>query len=177
MKIAGQEVKGPTEEVLVIPRSNGDVHFTARAVLDMSEFDDQVPPPKAPARLMAGGKWEENTESDSYKKSLARYNDLRMGYIITRSLIPSDIEWDTVDFDKPETWQNWKDDLKAAEFSDLEIQRVFLLCIQANSLDENKLKEAREAFLRGQAAVRAKSSGQDTEPQSTQSGSPANDSE
>lgn len=177
MKIAGLEMSGPTEEVLVIPRSTGDITFTARAVLDMSEFENQVPSPKAPARLVAGGRWEENTDSQSYKDSLTRYGELRMGFIVTRSLIPSEIDWDTVDFDKPDTWVNWKNDLKAAHFSDIEIQRVFLLCIQANSLDENKLKEAREAFLLGQAKGRAKSSGQHTEPQNTQSGPPANDSE
>lgn len=176
MKIGGQVVNGPSEEVLVLPRSTGDIVFKAQAVLDMSEFQDQVPPPKAPGRMLPGGKWEQNTDSPAYQEQMIQYGRLRMAFIVTRSLIPSEIEWDTVEFDKPNTWPNWEEDLKNSGFSDVEVQRVLVCCIQANSLDESKLEKAREAFLRGQEGPQEKSSGQDTEQPSTQSGTPASDS-
>lgn len=177
MKIGGKEISGPTEQVLVIPRVNGDVVFKARAVLNMSEFDDQVPVPKAPAKMMAGGKWEANTDSEGYKKALEQWGEIRKGFIVTRSLIPSEIEWDTVDFDKPDTWVNWEQDLLDAKFSKTEVDLILMLCVQANSLDEATLRKAREAFLLGQEILRAKSSGLDTEQPSTPSGVPASDSE
>jgi hypothetical protein len=34
--------------------------------------------------------------------------------------------------------------------TEVEIQRVIQLCVSANSLDEEKLKKARESFQRGQ---------------------------
>jgi hypothetical protein len=50
---------------------------------------------------------------------------------------------------------------------------VLTLVMEANSLDDAKLKKAREVFLAGEAAKVA-SSGLPTGPQSTPSGAPAN---
>jgi hypothetical protein len=46
------------------------------------------------------------------------------------------------------------------------------IVLEANCLDEAKLKKAREVFLRGQE-LKAASSGLPTAPQSTPSGAPA----
>lgn len=175
MKISGVEPSGPSEEVLVLPRANGDIVFKARAVTDMTAFNNQCPPPKAPGRLVAGGKWEANVDAPAYREQLEKHAELRMGYIVINSL--QDIEWDTVDIDQPSTWSNWMQDLKSAGFSDTEVNRVLVLCLQANCLDEAKLKEAREAFLLGQGAMKGQSSGLSTEQESTQFGEPAKDSE
>jgi hypothetical protein len=69
-----------------------------------------------------------------------------------RSLEPSNIEWETVDIDDPGTWLNWDVELKAAGISDVEGQRIINLVMAANSLDEKKVEEARQAFLLGQVA-------------------------
>ena len=175
MKIAGVQPNGPAEEVLVLPRANGDITFTARAVLDMKPFHDQCPLPKAPARMVAGGKWESNADSPSYRKQIEKHSELRLAYLVINSL--QEIEWDTVDPDDPKTWLNWSEDLRAEKFSENEINRILVLCMQANCLDELKLKAAREAFLHGQGATKVQLSGQNTEQQSTPSGEPANDSE
>jgi len=176
MKIGGQEVSGPTEEVLVIPRLNGDVVFRAKAVLDYDEFDATCPPPKAPGMRTKDG-FKPNVNSPAYRDQVKNHANLRFGYIATRSLEPSEIEWETVDFDKPNTWINWEKDLQKAGFNAVELQRITVLIMQANSLDESKLKAARDAFLLGQAMQQAQSSGQNTEQESTPSGEPASDGE
>lgn len=171
MKIGGVVPSGPTEEVLVLPRANGDVVFKARAVLDMSEFDALCPLPKAPGILTKDG-FRSNTEAPSYKQLIKRHSELKMGYMIVKSLL--DIEWDTVT-DDPNSWPNWEKDLEAAGFNSIEVQRILVCCLQANSLDESKLKAARDSFLAG-AAKLEKFSGQDSEQESTQSGEAASDS-
>jgi len=80
------------------------------------------------------------------------YDQLRFDYITIISLAPSKIEWETVDMDKAGSWLNWTKDLTNAGLSSVELNRVVNLIMQANSLDEQKLKSARENFLRGQAA-------------------------
>jgi hypothetical protein len=174
MKINGQEVSGPAEEVLVLPRSNGDIVFTARAVLDMEPFDAQCPPPKAPGMLTKEG-FQPNTNSPNYRAELSRHSELRFSYILINSL--QGIDWDTVNEDDPGTWGNWEKDLKKAGFNGVEIQRITVLVMQANALDEGKLRAARESFLLGQGLRQALLSGHSTEQSSTQSGPPANDSE
>lgn len=171
MKIGGKQVSGPSEEVLVLPRLDGDIVLKARAVLDMDEFTNSCPLPKAPGMLTKDG-FKSNTDAPAYREQLNLHSNLRFAFIALKSLEPSNIEWDTVTMDKPNTWANWEVDLRAAGFSGVEVQRITVLIMQANSLDEGKLKSAREAFLLGQAAMQAQCSGQSTEQLSTQSGQP-----
>lgn len=176
MKIAGVTPSGPTEEILVLPRVDGDIVFRARAVLDLDEFNAMCPMPKAPGMLTKDG-FRPNVDAHSYKEMVARRSQLHMAYLVIKSLEPSEIEWDSVYHDKPDTWPNWEKDLKNAGFNDVEVQRIFVCCLQANSLDEAKLKLARESFLAGQGNQSVASTGQNTEPESTQSGEPAADGE
>jgi len=77
----------------------------------------------------------------------------RIAYIVVHSLRPSEIEWDTVQLDNPSTWGNWETELKNAGLSEIECSRVLGLVLEANCLDEAKLRKARELFLRGTPAV------------------------
>ncbi len=173
MKIAGVEIKGPAEEVLVLPRPTGqDLVFRAKAVLDTSEFDRLVPEPKPKARLEAGG-WKKNLDDAEYIKAVAEYGELRFAFLVIRSLELSDIEWDTVKMDKPSTWTKWSDEMKESGMSQTEVNRVINCVASANALDEQKLEAARENFLRGLATASENSTGPNTEPQNTPSGEPA----
>lgn len=182
MKIGGIEVKGLNEAVLVLTRDNLDtgvcdkIVIKARAVADMDEFDKLVPEPKAPGIRTRDG-WKPNIKDETYRQRLERYNNQRLAYMIIRSLEPSEIEWEEVSFDNPSTWLEWDKELRDAGFSDVEINRVVMCVMQANALDEDKLKVAREVFLLGQGEEQEKSSGPNTEQASTQSGNPANDLE
>lgn len=176
MKINGVEVNGPAEEVLVLPRANGDIVFRARAVLDMKPFEALVPEAKMPQRLEKGG-FKSNPDDPGYVAQVKRREELRFAYMCIKSLEPSNIEWSRVDIDEPGTWTEWEKELQEAGFSAIEINRIAVCVMGANALDEAKLKRARDVFLLGQGTPQAKSSGQDTEPQNMPSGEPVNDSE
>jgi hypothetical protein len=92
--------------------------------------------------------------------------------MVMKSLEPSQIEWDTVKESDPRSWRHWSKDLRNGGLSDTECHRVLNLVLEANCLDEAKLKKAREVFLAGQEPKPA-SSGLPTEPASTPSGAPA----
>jgi len=176
MRIGGIEVNEPNEEVLVLPRLNGDIVIKARAVTDMDEFEKLVPEPKAPGKLTKDG-WVPLPGDETYKQRVTKFNEQRFAYMVLQSLIPSEIEWSQVQYDNPKTWMKWEDELRAAGLSDVEVNRVTICVMQANALDENKLKEAREVFLHGLAEAQDKSSGPQIEPESMPSGELANDSE
>jgi hypothetical protein len=108
---------------------------------------------------------------------LTKWGQHRFAYMVVNSLAPSEIEWDKVNPDDPASCGQWMKELQAAGLNDAECTRIINCVLSANSLNEAKLKEARDAFLLGQAMEQAKSSGHDTEQESTQSGVPANDSE
>lgn len=176
MRIGGKEVTGPNEEILVLPRMDGDVVIKAQAVADMSEFEKLVPEPKAPGKLTKDG-WIPLINDETYQDRLTRYNEQRFAYMAIISLQPSEIEWSGVVLDNPKTWVKWSDELAEAGLSTIEVNRIVVCIMQANSLDETKLKEARELFLRGLEEEAKKSSGLQTEQRSLQSGEPVNDSE
>lgn len=172
MKIGGVEISGPHEELLVLPRGENNIVIRARAVLDMDEFDTICPEPKPPGKLTKEG-WIPDTGDENYKSILANHNAKRMAWLVVKSLIPSEIEWNHVDINNPKTWIRYTDDFKEGGLSTVEVGRIVQTVMRANSLDEAKLDEARKVFLQGQQAAREQYSGQATEPEITQSGEAA----
>lgn len=179
MKIGGVEVNGPANEVLVLPRATSqDIVFTCQAVLDMSQFEAMCPEPKAKAILMAGKRnFEPNLKDPTYIQQCADHASKRFAFIALKSLEPSNIEWDSVSLDKLETWESWEKELQSAGLSTIEVNRVIVAVMRANSLDEDMLEKARASFLRGLEEEQVASSGPSTEPENTQSGDLAKDSE
>jgi hypothetical protein len=152
MKIGGIEVT-TCEEVLVLPRGGEgkDIPIRATAVSIIKDFHALVPLPTPPMVVTKNGKSPDLSDKD-YKAAVSRMNDLRFAYLVLRSIEPSNIEWSTVDMEKPNTWTEWSKELLAAGFSEKEVERVIDAVLSANSLDEAKLEAARRAFLRGQEA-------------------------
>ena len=138
------------EEVLVLPRVGENLVFKARAIEDMIAFDVMCPKPVAPTRLTSQG--EVSHESDNFLSSFKAWSAKRFAYICVKSLEESEIEWGEVDLEKPETWTKWTDELVEAGLASVEVQKVQTLVLEANALSESKLKEARDAFLHGQAS-------------------------
>lgn len=176
MRIGGVEVKGPNEEILVLPRLEQDIVIKARAVTSMSEFEKLCPEPKPSGKLTKDG-FVPELNDETYLQKVSHHSNQRFAYLVLQSLLPSDIEWETVQLDNPKTWTNWDQELRDAGFSDVEVNRIITCVMQANALDDAKLKAAREVFLLGRAENEEKSSGLQTEQKTMQSGTPAELSE
>jgi len=173
MKIGGVDPKTLTPEyTLVLPRGESVIVFKARGLKDYDEFNKLCPEPSVPRKLTKDG-YVDDLKNTNYTIDRASYEKRRLAYMIVKSLEPSAIEWETVNIDVPGTWANWEVDLKNSEFSQVEMNRVVGLVLEANCLDELKLKQARDVFLRGPQPGSAASSGQTTEPENTPSGVPA----
>lgn len=172
MRIGGLKIEGPTQEILVLPRGDQNLVFRAQAV-NLDEFDVLCPEPKPPGKLTKDG-FVPNIGDKNYREILERHNEKRIAYLIVKSLEPSNIEWDTVQIDNPRTWTNYVQDFKNAGLTTIEINRIAQCVMQANSLDEAKLKQAREVFLLGQMQAQKESSGPSTEQESMPSGEPVN---
>ena len=177
MRIGGIELKGPCEEVLVLPRlKTDDIIIQAQAVMDMDAFDVLCPMPTPPGKRTKDG-FQPNPKDKTYLQQVDQRDETRFAYMVIKSLEPSEIEWAKVDMDKPATWCKWTEEMKEAGVSATEVNRIIGCVMQANSLDEAKLKEAREVFLRGPVLEESGTCGPATEPESTPSGTPAKESE
>ena len=156
MKIGGIDPKSlPSKIPLVLPRGNKQLVFWAQGLSDRDEFDKQVPMPTPPGKHTQQG-WVLDPNESGFQASLAVYNKRWLGYLVVKSLEPSNIEWDTVKLDVPGTWTNWEEDLKkGAGLSQVESNLVLSLVFEANSLDQQKLDKAREVFLHGHQAMPA----------------------
>ena len=173
MKIGGIDPTTlPNEEILVIPRGEQEIVFRAKGIADYDEFHELCPTPKPPVKVTKYGK-EFNEDDPDYKSVLAAHYARLEAWTVITSLVPSDIEWDTVKPEKPSTWTNWKRDMKNAGLSSVECHLIQKLVYEANSLDEAKLKRAREVFLVGRAQGQSESSGPTTVRENTPSGTPA----
>jgi hypothetical protein len=176
MKIGGVEIKGPNMEVLVLPRLEEDIVVKAKAVTSFNEFDNLVPEPKPPGIRTKDG-WKPNPNDETYRQRIEHYNNQRLAYLIIIALEPSEIGWARVNIEDPSTYLEWDKELREAGLSDVEINRIVMCVMQANALDEDKLKVAREVFLHGRAEGLNESSGQNIEPLNTPYGEDANELE
>jgi hypothetical protein len=166
MKIAGVDPKSLMNEIiLVLPRGETQIVFRARGLKDMDEFIALCPQPKAPGKLTKDG-FVPHTNDPTYQQVMVQWGKKRLGYLAVKSLEPSEIEWETVKVSDPSTWENWERELLDSGLSRFEVNRVFTLVMEANTLDDDKLEKARAVFLAGQE-VASKRSGLLTEPANT----------
>ena len=173
MRIDGIDPKVLCNEViLILPRGEDRLVFKARGRRDMDEFDAICPLPKPPGKQTRDG-WVPNMNDPTYQQVASEWSKKRLGYLVVSSLSPSNIEWDTVSLADPRTWPNWEKELLDNGLSQIECNRVLGLVMEANALDEEKLKKARDVFLLGQVPMPEEFSGPSTEPANTQSGTPA----
>lgn len=155
MKYNGRDKFGVNEQVVVIPRADGDVVFRAVAVTDLTEIETLLPRPKPPKKTFPGKAPIDDPENPDFLKQLQEYN-IRVGnWIELKSLEATQgLTWDTVDRGKPETWGNWIKELRDAGFLVPEINKVMEIINRANGFDDAVYREATESFLatRGQAS-------------------------
>ena len=149
MKLNGEVLHVIGEDVVVIPRSTGDIIFKAQAVLDEEPFDKLFPRPDPPVRVKPDGSESFDIENKTYVKALNKWAEAKTDWLVLEAyrLGSPEITWDTVKMSEPDTWGNYKDELKSSGFSEVEIARVIGCAISASGLDQGKIDRATESFL------------------------------
>lgn len=150
MKINGKKIEGPNIEIVVVSRLDGDIEFKCQSVIDFDDFEKLDPEPVVPWVRTPTQPARQNPEDPSYKKDLTEWQQRRFDWLCLESLKATpNIEWETVKADKPHSWKNWRDELKQSGLTPLEIGRILQAVLKANSVDEDKIDEARKRFLAG----------------------------
>lgn len=148
MKIHGKKIEGPNVAVLVLPRQEGDIVFTAKAVLKYDEFDAVNPMPKPPVIMRPGGEQSTNPNDKKYQEEVNKWATSKMNWMIIKSLEATDgLEWETVDLSKPETYENVRIELADSGLTAADIARIVNLVIEVNGLNQDKIDEATKRFL------------------------------
>lgn len=156
LKIGGITVDGPKTKLLVIPRDGFDIAFKFVAVTDDSVFEALCPAPVTRKGMKKDVGMVELTDDPGYLSQVQARGAKREAWYVIQSLKPSQIEWETVKESDPETWSNWRIDLKNAGFSILEINTIYATFLETNMVTDEMLTEARNRFLASQQAVPAK---------------------
>ncbi len=153
MKIKGKRLESTNEVTIVLPRFNGeDIIFKAQVVLDYPNLDKLLTKPEAPS-IQKRGKQEKDYNDKGYTSKGQKNYAYRFNYMVLLSLAaPEGLEWETVDLETPDTWENWAAELKESGIPNTEIIYIFNKVQEVNSLDQDKLDEARERFLQTQLA-------------------------
>lgn len=147
MKYQGRTLK-PNEQVLVLPRADGDIVFTIRALTSTKEFEDKVKEPVAPKGRDKTGEVVEDFEDTTYKAEVKTRGDLRWDYMMVQALRHTDgLEWEKVKLDDPYTYSKWEEEFQEAGFTEWEIGRIKATVMEVNGLNEAKIAAATASFL------------------------------
>jgi hypothetical protein len=153
MKLNGVNWKGPNELTLVLPRGDKEedaIVIKARAILSYAEFIKLLPTPEPPIKMMRGGAKQPDFESPEYLQDVTAYGERKTQGMILQSLKATEgWVWEKVDMADPNTWSLYEQELSEFGFSQVEQQRIIGLVMDVNSLNQEKLDQARERFLSG----------------------------
>lgn len=169
MKVDGQEIKkgdaifGPfvihrghevDKDGNVLIDSQGEpvkrlIAFFAQPVWSWDEFNEQFPRPEPKAGEVVFTKHGQQPDYDApgYKQRIEQHNSRRWGFMILKSLEPSEVEFDNTSLTKPETWDQVEEILKRDEFSEFEFACIGNLIEEANGINSQKLEENKMDFL------------------------------
>lgn len=152
MKVSGvannpEVVFGP----IVFKRGDGQFWaFLARPVWSLDEFNALCPAPVNRNYVFTKDGKQIDAEAPAYLSELTEYYRKRWAWTVLKSLEPSNIDWDTVKANDPNTWVNIETELKA-NLSIYEFAAVMKLVDEANALDSAKLEENAKTFFQMQA--------------------------
>lgn len=154
--------------------------FLAVPVWDRDEFNQLCPEPMPPVRgYKPDGSKTYDTEGKTpagvdYKRDIKLHGLRWWGYLILKSLEPSNIQWDMVSLDDPETWSLVEDELRA-DLAHYEFGKVTDLVEEANAISLEKLEENRRTFWQRRALLAQQKNSPDGENPSTPDGEPVSD--
>ena len=144
MKTNGKKVTGVYEDVLVIPRGTEKLVFKGRAVKDYTAFHAMCPPPKAPTITKPTGE-ESDITDPGYLAQFDNWSKQKFSWVVAQTLYET--EFETVDPEKPSTWNNWIEECNDAGLSDAEQTALVNFVLGLNTLTSQALEAARSDFL------------------------------
>jgi len=151
MRFKGKTIKEGMQ-IVVIPKGGVDIVIKAKAIRDYSRFDTMLPMP-VPRMIQEPGQPNRPDFSDPmYQAAIDKRVELRTAWMILESLsISTDLVFETVDMNNPETWLNVFKELNET-FSPNEQNCIHKIIAEANGLNNEKIEEATESFLAGLVA-------------------------
>jgi hypothetical protein len=174
MRVNGITVAPPKPETVVVR----GVVFTLVPVIDHAKFETLCPEPNPPQRRYPDGRVVTVTDDKDYQAKLDIWGHRRFEYMIVESM--SGVEWDTVDLNNPETWKNYKDDMRNAGLSEAECMFILNKILDVCGLNTSKIETETQNFLaqnQEKEPQLVETIIQDTEQSSTLSGDSTKDSE
>lgn len=155
MKIKGKKLAGPNKVVIVLPRNDGDIVFIAKGILDYDEFNKLCPIPEPPKIQRKGDEFFTPDFSDKkYQEAIQKYGAEKSAWMILKSLEDTEgLEFETVKKDDHTTWTGIYKEFKDSGLCDMEVNRILDGVMEANSLNDERVEEARNRFLASKPVV------------------------
>jgi hypothetical protein len=174
MKVGGvkAERRGELPPLCFAREDDQFLVFTAKPVYNWDEFDAICPEPDPKQfGVMTKEGWQVDSEAPGYLDQLRIYEKRRAAYMFIKTIEPSNIEWDKVKINDPETWKFYREELvgESGCLSENEFGHLSNLVTEANTLSYAKLEANRETFFQKRAAQASQNS-QNTDQENTSSG-------
>lgn len=146
MLINGERINAPFRREIVFPRVEKDIVFTAKAVSTTKDFERLCPAPEPKIERDSKGEFIRVVIDDPvYKKKLDERHTRKLDYQVIKCL--EGVEWETVDIEDPNTWENWKNEAIEIGLSDVEIMTLIGKVLETLQPSEELIEESRQSFL------------------------------
>jgi len=155
MKINGKKLSGPNKVTVVLPRDGGDLAFIAKGVLDYDEFNKLCPLPVPPSIRRKGDDFSTpDYSAPDYQEKISKYGAEKSAWMIIKSLEDTEgLEFESIKMDDHTTWTGVYKEFKDSGLCDMEITRLIDGVMEANSLSDERVEEARSRFLASKLQV------------------------
>ena len=149
MKLKGKTISRPKPKVVIIPRPDDeDLVFQVDPSGDQKDFEAMCPTP-SPTRVMKPGGLEYFDYDDPvYKSAVEKHNNLLFAWTIINALKATPgLEWESVKYDDPSTWELYREELLSSGMVIKEVNQLVKEIVEANVITDEQVKEARDRFF------------------------------
>lgn len=162
MKYRGKKIEGVPRKIIPVIREDGNIIVIVKGIADYSPFFAICPAPEPPVVRIPGpgNKTRQNYDDKNFQDEWLKWSKKKAAWAAIHCLAETEFEWETIDLNNPETFENWQTELMSAGFTDAELNRIGLAMSEVNGLNEALIDEARQSFLIEQAALQSKPSSQ-----------------
>lgn len=149
MNIGGKKLSDFPPVIIPIVRGEEVFYFQAKAVVDMTEFENYCPRPVPPMIHHKGQPQPVQDLTDKkFLVAVDEYAKKKASYMVIKSLSSTpDLKWEKVDVTNPSTYELYLEELKAFGLNDIEIDRIVNGVFEANGMNDAKIEEAKKRFL------------------------------